>query len=140
MLEAVDETGKVIGYVDGKKYLNAKKKAAGTLAGNVFKDSHGDTLLKIDANGEICACEYEAEGDTTKPGSVKDGKIFGNLPAAGTLMYVIDKENGRLMSADGKVTKLTLKGKPDEIKRLNDLDYVGIAAGLMELFSYEEEE
>ncbi len=140
MLEAVDEKGKTIGYVDGKKYLDAKKKKAGSLEGNVFKDKHGDKTLKIEANGEICMCEFEAEGDVTKPGSVKDGKIFGNIPAAGTLMYVIDKENGRLMSADGKVSKLSLKGKADEIKRLTDQDYVGIAAGVLELFSYDEED
>ncbi len=140
MLEACDEKGTVIGFVDGKKYLDAKKKKAGSLEGNVFKDKHGDKTLKIEANGEICLCEFEAEGDTTKPGSVKDGKIFGNIPAVGTLMYVIDKENGRLMSADGKVSKLSLKGKPEEIKRLTDQDYVGIAAGIMDLFSYDEEE
>ncbi len=140
MLDAVDETGKLIGHVDGKKYLNEKKKTAGTLNGNVFKDKHGDAVLKIETNGDICMCEFEADGDVTKPGSVKDGKIFGNLPAIGTLMYQIDRENGRLMSPDGKVNKLSLKGKPDEIKRLTDQDYVGIAAGLLELFSYEEEE
>ena len=140
MLEALDEKGTVIGYVDGKKYLDGKKKKAGSLEGNVFKDKHGDKTLKIEANGEICMCEFEAEGDVTKPGTVKDGKIFGNIPAAGTLMYIIDKENGRLMSADGKVTKLSLRGKPDEIKRLTDQDYVGIAAGILELFSYDEED
>ncbi len=138
MLEALDEKGTVIGYVDGKKYLDGKKKKAGSLeGGNVFKDKHGDIGFKIEANGDIV---IEGEGEVTKPGSIKDGKIFNNIPAVGTLMYVIDKENGRLMSADGKVTKLSLRGKPDEIKRLTDNDYVGIAGGIMELFSYEEED
>lgn len=50
---------KLIGFIDGKKYLNKKRKLIGFLENNEFKDETGSTLLILQDNGVITWNEGE---------------------------------------------------------------------------------
>ncbi|MFX1569136.1 MAG: hypothetical protein ACFFCV_12300, partial [Promethearchaeota archaeon] len=76
MIEAYEKgkkKDKVIGLIDGKKYLSKKKKLWGYLDGNAAKDKSGYPLLYIKDDGKITLNE---DWNFEEQGYLKENKIF----------------------------------------------------------------
>jgi len=113
MLEVYNNKHKIIGYIDGKKYFNKKKKKMGFLEGNLVKTKNGFPLLKLDKHNDILNM------NDSQVGFVLDSKI-GNGDGP---MCEISKEKGELLDPEGAVL-LSLEGN---YKTLEVIDYFGIA-------------
>jgi hypothetical protein len=113
---------KIDGYINGKEYLNTKKKLKAYLEGNNFYQG-ADLLLILREDGVITY----SDGD--EQGNLKDGKIY--TYQGGGLLYEFSKDEGLILDSD-KNTLLELKGN---VKDLDDLDFFGISAYFLELFS-----
>ncbi len=114
MLVVYNHKHKIVGYIDGKNYLNKKKKKIGFLEGNMVKIKSGFTLMKLDKHNDIL--NY----NNFQMGFIIDSKI-GNDDGP---MCEISKEKGELLDPEGKVL-LSLEGN---YETLEVIDYFGIAA------------
>ncbi|MFX0062814.1 MAG: hypothetical protein ACFFC7_11595 [Candidatus Hermodarchaeota archaeon] len=122
MIEVFNKMGKLEGYIDGKQYLDRKKRLIGFLEENVAKDKTGYPLLILKDNGEITWNEGELQG------YLKDSKIY-NLQD--DLIFEFLKEDGKINNSKEEVV-LDLRGNLEEIE---DIDFFGIAAIFLELFA-----
>lgn len=113
---------KIDGYINGKEYLNKKKKIKAYLEGNNFYQGV-DLLLILREDGVI----MYSDGD--EQGKLKEGKIY--TYQGGGLLYEFSKEEGIIYDSDKNIV-LELKGNTEE---LNDLDFFGIAGYFLELFA-----
>ncbi|MFX0074149.1 MAG: hypothetical protein ACFE96_01800 [Candidatus Hermodarchaeota archaeon] len=113
---------RIDGYIDGKEYLNRKKKIKAYLEGHNFYQGV-DLLLVLREDGVITY----SDGD--EQGRLEDGKIF--TYQGGGLLYEFLKEEGKILDSDGNIL-LELKGNTSD---LDDLDFFGIAAYFLELFA-----
>ena len=113
---------KIDGYINGKEYLNKKKKLKASLEGNNFYQGD-DLLLILREDGVI----MYSDGD--EQGKLKDGKIY--TYQGGGLLYEFSKEEGKIYDSDKNLV-LELKGN---IEKLDDLDFFGIAGYFLELFA-----
>ena len=59
LIECLNNDKKLEGYIDGKRYLDRKKKVWGYLEGNIAKDKEGYPLLILRENGMITWNEGE---------------------------------------------------------------------------------
>ncbi len=116
MLEVYNNKHKMIGYIDGKKYLDKKKRKVGFLEGNMVKNKNGFTLLRLDKHNDILL------NKDFQVGFVLDSKIGND---AGP-MCEISKEKGELLDPEGEVL-LSLEGDTILISALELIDYFGIA-------------
>ena len=123
MIEVYNDKDKLEGFIDGKQYLNKKKKKIGFIKKNKFKDKSGYTLLYLLENWDIDGNEGE------NLGYMENGNIFSS--ADERLIYEILKEKGVINNSNGDKV-LYLKG---DFKDLEDLDYFGIVGQFLELFS-----
>jgi hypothetical protein len=112
---------KIDGYINGKEYLNRKKKLQAYLEGNNYYQG-ADLLLIIREDGVITY----SDGD--EQGRLKEGKIYSYL---GGLLYEFSKEDGKIYDSDKNIL-LELRGNTEE---LDDLDFFGIAGYFLELFA-----
>lgn len=113
---------KIDGYINGKEYLNRKKKLVAYLEGNNFYQG-ADLLLILREDGVITY----SDGD--EQGRLENGKIF--TYQGGGLLYEFSKEEGTIYDSDKSIV-LKLKG---DIEELDDLDFFGIAGYFLELFA-----
>ncbi len=114
MIEVFNKKHKRTGYIDGKKYLNKKKKLLGFLEENVVKKMDGFPLLMLDKHNTIRADDGFQYGFILKSKICNDdGPIF-----------MFSKEKGEILNSDGEVI-LYLEG---DIENIEDLDFFGIAA------------
>jgi len=125
MIECLNNKKKVEGYIDGKRYLNRKKKLWGYLDGNTAKDKEGYLLLILRDDGIITWNEGEEQG------SLKDNKIY---TLDDKLLYEFLKEKRQIIGID-RTPALYLEGPTHEIEQLTNIDFFGIAAIILELFS-----
>ena len=125
MIECLNQKKKTEGFIDGKRYLNKKKKLWGYLDGNVAKDKEGYPLLILREDGVITWNEGEEQGYQ------KDNKIF---LSNGELIYEFLKEKRQIIDREERPV-LYLEGSTKEIEELNNLDFFGTAAIILELFS-----
>jgi hypothetical protein len=123
MIEVYNDKDKLEGFIDGKQYLNKKKKKIGFIEKNEFKDKSGYTLLYLLDNGDIDG----NEGDNL--GYIENGNFFSS--ADERLIYEILREKGEINNSNGDKV-LYLKG---DFNDLEDLDYFGIVGQFLELFS-----
>ncbi len=114
MIEVFNKKHKRIGYVDGKKYLNKKKKLLGFLEENVVKKMNGFPLFKLDEHNSI------RSNDGFQYGFILESKICDNNGP----IFIFSKEKGEILNSDGEVI-LYLEG---DIENIKDLDFFGIAA------------
>jgi hypothetical protein len=114
MLEVYNNKHKRIGYIDGKKYLDKKKKKMGFLVENLVKNKNGFPLLKLDKYNTIFNI-----GDL-QVGFIMDFKIGDDDGP----MCEISKEKGELLDPEGEVL-LSLEGNYETLELI---DYFGIAA------------
>lgn len=123
MIEVFNNKDKLVGFIDGNRYLNKKKKLMGFLENNEFKDKTGYTLLILTDNGEITWNEGEGQG------YLKEGKIFSSLD--NRMIFEFKKEKGEIVDSEGDKV-LYLKG---DLEVLGDADFFGIAGQFLELFA-----
>jgi len=114
MLEVYNHKHKNIGYVDGKNYLNKKKKKIGSLEENIVKNKDGIPLLKLNEHDNIL--NY----NDSHVGFIIDSKISDDDGP----MCEISKEKGELLDSKGEVL-LSLEGNYETLELM---DYFGIAA------------
>ena len=112
MLEVYNNKHKRIGYIDGKKYLDKKKKKMGFLVENLVKNKNGFPLLKLDKHDDIL--NY----NNAQVGFILDSKIGNDN---GT-MCEISKEKGAILDPQGEVL-LSLEGNYETLELM---DYFGI--------------
>ncbi|MFX1535205.1 MAG: hypothetical protein ACFFDI_13355 [Promethearchaeota archaeon] len=122
MIEVFNKLGKLEGYIDGKRYLNRRKKLIGFLEGNVAKDKTGYPLLILTENNEITWNEGELQG------YLKDSKIY---TLNDDLIFEFSKEKGKIYNSKEEVV-LDLRGN---LEGIEDVDFFGIAAIFLELFA-----
>lgn len=113
---------KIDGYINGKEYLNKKKKLKAYLEENNFYQGV-DLLLILREDGIITY----SDGD--EQGYIKEGKIY--TYQGGGLLYEFSKDDGKIYDSDKNIV-LELKGNTE---KLNDLDFFGIAGYFLELFA-----
>ena len=114
MLEVYNNKHKKIGYIDGKKYLDKKKRKMGFLEGNMVKNKNGFPLLKLDKHNDI----YLLNNDPV--GFIINSKISNDDGP----MCEISKEKGEILDPEGSVL-LSLEGNYETLELM---DYFGIAA------------
>jgi len=118
---------KTEGYVDGKTYLDDRKKKWGYLDGNIAKSDDGYPLLILNENGKITLNE---DWDYEQVGLLKDGKIL--VHHDNKMYYSFHKDRKQIFNhQNGAVSYL----RGDGIERLDDTDFFGILAIIFELFS-----
>jgi hypothetical protein len=124
LIEILDPKEKVIGYVEGKNYLNEKKRKIGWFDEDdrIVRDKNDYPLLIIDEEGII------SYNDGEEVGYLKDYKIFFYDDS---LIYELNKDEGKILKDNGDIA-LILKG---DISKLNGLDFFGICSIYLELFS-----
>ncbi|TFF85238.1 MAG: hypothetical protein EU551_04450 [Promethearchaeota archaeon] len=124
MIEVLDPKEKVIGYIEGKDYLDKKKRRIGWFDedNSIVRDKNNYPLLIIDEKGII------SYNDGEQVGYLKENKIFFYDDS---LIYKLVKDEGKILQYNGDVA-LILKG---EISKLNGLDFFGICSLYLELFS-----
>jgi hypothetical protein len=132
MIEVYGE-GKLNGYMEGNRFFNAKKKPEGIITNNVhFK--LGTPLLRLKENGDILLIEYEDDGDKkAKAGFLKEGNVFYGQQPHAHLLYKFDKTQAQIVQQNGNVA-LELKGTPEELQKLTDVEYFGLASHYLDLF------
>jgi len=123
MIEVFDRKMKLVGFIEGKKYLNKKKKLIGFLENKEFKDNAGYTLLILQDNGVITWNEGEQQG------YIKEGKIYSSIDDR--VLFEFKKENEKILDSNGDIV-LNLKG---DLESLEDEDFFGIAGQFLELFA-----
>ena len=114
MIEVFDKKHKRMGYIDGKKYLNKKKKLLGFLEENVVKRMNGSPIFMLDKHKSI-----KSNGGS-KYGFILDSKICDNNGP----IFVFSKEKGEILNSEGN-TVLYLEG---DFEKIEDVDFCGIAA------------
>ena len=112
MLEVYNNKHKKIGYIDGKKYLDKKKRKTGFLEGNMVKNKNGFPLMKLDEHNDIL------NFNNSQIGFILDSKI-GNDDGP---MCEISKEKGEILDPEGEVL-LSLEGNYETLELM---DYFGI--------------
>ena len=125
LIECLNNDKKLEGYIDGKRYLDRKKKVWGYLEGNIAKDKEGYPLLILREDGMITWNEGEEQG------YMKENKIF--LPN-NELLYEFLKDKRLIQNSQEEIV-LQLVGTTREIEELGNLDFFGIAAVILELFA-----
>ena len=113
---------KINGYINGKEYLNKKKKLKAYLEGNNFYQGV-DLLLILREDGVITY----SDGD--ERGKLQDGKI--STYQGGGVLYEFSKDEGKIYDSDRNIV-LELRGNTED---LDDLDFFGIAGYFLELFA-----
>ena len=114
MIEVFNKKHKRTGYIDGKKYLNKKKKLLGFLDSDIVKKMDGFPLFMLDKHNAIRA------NDGSQYGFILESKICDNNGP----IFIFSKEKGEILNSDGEVI-LYLEG---DIENIEDLDFFGIAA------------
>ena len=114
MLEVYNKKHKMIGYIDGKKYLDKKKRKIGFLEGNIVKNKNGFNLMKLDEHNNILGFS------NSQIGFVLDSKIGTDEGP----MCEISKEKGAILDPEGEVL-LSLEGNYETLELM---DYFGICA------------
>ena len=117
----------ILGFVDGKKYLSKKKKLLGYLDGNAAKDKKGYPLLYIKDDGKITLND---DWDLEEQGYLKENKIF--YSGSDELIFSFYKDKGEIQNHINN-EKIYLRG--EGIETLTDMDFFGISAIFLELFS-----
>ncbi len=113
MIEVFDKKHKRMGYIDGKKYLNKKKKLLGFLEENVVKRMNGSPIFMLDKHKSI-----KSNGGS-KYGFILDSKICDdNGP-----IFEFSKEKGEIYNSE-RNTVLYLEG---DLEKIEDVDFCGIA-------------
>lgn len=125
MIKCLYRDKKLRGFIDGKSYLNEKKKLWGYLDGNIAKDKEGYPLLILQEDGIITWNEGEEQG------SLQENKIF-NLN--GKLLYEFNLQKRQILDNEGNPI-LFLEGETRELEQLTNLDFFGITAIILELFA-----
>ncbi len=125
MIECRNKANDVIGYVDGKQYLDDKKDLWGYLDGNIAKAKDGYPLLILTENGRITLDDGE------ELGYMKANKIYA---LDNRLIYQLIIDRRRIENETGQ-SVLSLAGPTREIEKLTALDYFGITAIILELFA-----
>ena len=118
---------KIIGLVDGKRYLTKKKKLWGYLDGNVAKDKSRYPLLHLKDDGKIILnedWEYEEQG------YLKENKIYYRDTDELILSFHQDKNE-----IHNHLNNKTIYLRGDDIGSLTNLDFFGISAIMLELFA-----
>lgn len=118
---------KIIGLVDGKKYLSRKKKLWGYLDGKVAKDKNGYPLLHLKDDGKITLnedWEYEEQG------YLKENKIYYCNTDELILSFHQDKKE-----IHNHLNNEVIYLRGDNIDSLTNLDFFGMSAILLELFA-----
>ncbi|MFX1296770.1 MAG: hypothetical protein ACFFD2_18180 [Promethearchaeota archaeon] len=128
MIECLNKKEKVEGYVDGKQYLDKKKRLQGFLEQNSVKDKNGYILLILRENNVITLNE---ELEYEEMGYLKENKIYNKNNG---LIFEFLKDKREILDRIGKIV-LFLKGTANEIEKLNNIDFFGIATIFLELFS-----
>lgn len=118
---------KIIGLVEGKKYLSKKKKLWGYLDGNIARDKSGYPLLYIKDDGKITLNE---DWDFEEQGYLKDNKIY--YSGSDELIFSFHKDKCEIQNHyNNKMIYLRGEG----IDTLADMDFFGISAVILELFA-----
>ena len=117
----------ILGFVDGKKYLSKKKKLLGYLDGNAAKDKKGYPLLYIKDDGKITLND---DWDLEEQGYLKENKIF--YSGSDEPIFSFYKDKGEIQNHINN-EKIYLRG--EGIETLTEMDFFGISAIFLELFS-----
>ena len=117
---------KIEGYVDGRRYLTRKKKLWGYLEGNVAKHKEGYTLLVLHPDGKIT---FNEDHDYKEAGYIQGGKIYS---LDNTLLFSLHKDKQEILVHFNEEIYYLRGGNIDN---LNDSDFFGIAAIILELFA-----
>lgn len=118
---------KIIGLIDGKKYLSKKKKLYGYLDGSAARDKNGYPLLYIKDDGKITLNE---DWNFEEQGYLKENKIF--YSGSDELIFSFHKDKGEIQNHHNN-KMIYLRG--EGINKLTDMDFFGISAILLELFA-----
>jgi hypothetical protein len=116
---------KIVGYIDGSRYLTRKKKLCGYLEDNIAKHKKGYPLLVLFPDGKIT---NNKDFDYREQGYIKEGRIYSldNTP-----IFTLHKEKGEIHAhLNEKIYYL----RGGNIDNLTDLDFFGIATVHLELF------
>ncbi|MBD3229657.1 MAG: hypothetical protein GF329_15860 [Candidatus Lokiarchaeota archaeon] len=124
LIKVYDEKEKLIGFIDGKEYLDKKQNRIGwfDVDQDVVKDKDGYILLSIDKNGTI---RYNDEQEV---GYLKDEKIYFYDDS---IIFELKRDDGNILRYNGDVV-LSLKG---DLSKIDGVDFFGICAIYLELFS-----
>ena len=117
---------KIEGYVDGRRYLTRKKKLWGYLEGNVAKHKEGYPLLVLHPDGKIT---FNEDHDYKEAGYIQEGKIYS---LDNTLLFSLHKDKQEIFVHFNEEIYYLRGGNIDN---LNDSDFFGIAAIILELFA-----
>lgn len=112
MIEILDKKSKIIGFIDGNKFLNKKHKLIGFLDDDIVKDDNGHNILRIDKHDDIFMGKEQV-------GFILDSKIYYREKP----IFEFSKEKKEVHTNDGKEV-LILKGNHQQIE---DRDLFGIA-------------
>ncbi len=112
---------KIEGYIDGRDYLNRKKKVKAYLDRNYFI-KRGQVTLILQEDGIITYSDGEVQG------RLEDGKIYW---MDNELIFEFSKAEGKIYDSETNII-LELRGNVEE---LDDLDFFGIAGYFFELFA-----
>ncbi|MFX1364789.1 MAG: hypothetical protein ACFFCE_17695 [Promethearchaeota archaeon] len=118
---------KIIGLVDGKKYLNKKKKLWGYLDEKIAKDKRGYPLLYLKDDGKITLNE---DWDYEEQGYLTENKIYYCDTDELILSFHKDKKE-----IQNHLNNETIYLRGDGIDSLTNLDFFGISAIMLELFA-----
>lgn len=118
---------KIIGFVDGKKYLSKKKKLLGYLDRNAAKDKNGYPLLYIKDDGKITLND---DWDFEEQGYLKENNIF--YSGSDELILSFYKDKSEIQNHINN-EKIYLRG--EGIETLTDMDFFGISTIFLELFA-----
>lgn len=117
-----------LGYVDGKKYRYGKKKKLwGYLEDNVARDESGYPLLILKEDGTITLNEdwnYEEQG------YLKDNEI--RYSGSDELIFSFHKDKREIQNY---VNNKTIYMRGEGIDELDEMDFFGISAILLEMFA-----
>ena len=137
--------GKLDGYIDGKNYLTKKKKSRASLEGKnyirynqivlILRDDGVITLSDAEEEGFMKGSEfyvYQGYYDSHIDEDFEQEIDYEKFTRTGEkLVYTFSKEKGEFYNDEGKLM-LQLKGT---IEILEDVDYFGIAACFLGLYS-----
>lgn len=119
MLEIYNEKHKLIGYFDGKTFMNKKKKVIGVMEDNTVKIEHSSIRLKLDSYKDIFLNDYKSH-----VGFILDSKIYSD----DNVIFELLPDKGQILDNKGK-SILYLEGNSVEPKIEN---YFAVAAMFLE--------
>lgn len=156
MIEVLNSRNKLIAYIEGTQYLDAKQRLCGYLEGNSAKSKSGASLLSLQDTGTIIdlkegtralcrnnkiyhltAKHLEKLSKMIKKGllpeetlSALPEPVLAQFPDA--LLYQFSGNKIQILDSKQRPV-LNLKGPPDEIDHLGNLELFGIAALFLHL-------